>query len=60
MLFKLSVFIYTVFIRLSAVFTCKQGCGVWSPVIRLRFLEISIIRLRFQLRLRADSDLQLY
>jgi len=35
---------------------CGQGCGVGSPVIRLR--AISIIRL--QLRLRADSDLQLY
>ena len=36
----------------------NQGCGVGSPVIRLRLLEISIIRL--QLRLRTDSDLQLY
>ena len=33
-----------------------QGCGVGSPVIRLRLLAISIIRLR----LRTDSDLQLY
>jgi len=42
----------------------KQGCGVGSPVIRLRLLAISIIRLRLQLRLRlrlrTDSDLQLY
>jgi len=32
--------------------TTKQGCGVGSPVIRLRLrlLEISIIRLRLQLR----------
>ena len=36
--------------------TQNQGCGVGSPVIQLR--AISIIRL--QLRLRADSDLQLY
>ena len=41
---------------------CYQGCGVGSPVIRLRLLAISIIRLRLQLRLRlrTDSDLQLY
>ena len=40
----------------------EQGCGVRSPVIRLRLLAISIIRLRLQprLRLRTDSDLQLY
>jgi len=42
----------------------NQGCGVGSPVIRLRLLAISIIRLRLQLRLRlrlrTDSDLQLY
>ena len=39
-------------------FSRLQGCGVGSPVIRLRLLVISIIRL--QLRLRPDSDLQLY
>jgi len=39
---------------------CKQGCGVGSPVIRLRLLAISIIRLQLRLRLRTDSDLQLY
>jgi len=38
----------------------NQGCGVGSPVIRLRLLASSIIRLRLQLRLRPDSDLQLY
>jgi len=40
----------------------NQGCGVGSPVIRLRLREISIIRLRLQLRLRlrTDSDLQQY
>jgi len=32
----------------------KQGCGVGSPVIRLRLLAISIIRLRLR------TDLQLY
>jgi len=37
-----------------------QGCGIRSPVIRLRLLAISIIRLRLQLRLRPDYDLQLY
>jgi len=30
----------------------NQGCGVGSPIIRLRLLAISIIRLRLQLRLR--------
>ena len=39
-------------------FSIYQGCGVGSPVIRLR--AISIIRLQLPLRLRADSDLQLY
>jgi len=34
----------------------NHGCGVGSPVIRLRLLAISIIRFR----LRTDSDLQLY
>jgi len=46
--------------------SCRQGCGVGSPVIRLRFLlrllAISIIPLRLQLRLRLRTgcDLQLY
>ena len=34
----------------------NQGCGVGSPVIRLRLRAIAII----WLRLRTDSDLQLY
>jgi len=37
-----------------------QGCGVGSPVIRLRLLAISIIRLQLRLRLWTDSNLQLY
>jgi len=37
-----------------------QGCGVGSPVIRLRLRAISIIRLWLQLPLQTDSDLQLY
>jgi len=44
----------------SAVLNTDQGCGVGSPVIRLRLQSISIIRLQLRLRLRADSDLQLY
>ena len=40
--------------RINVCQTVNQGCGVGSPVIRL--LAISII----QLRLRTDSDLQLY
>ena len=48
----------------AAKHRADQGCGVGSPVIRLRLREISIIRLRLQLRLRlrlrTDSDLQQY
>jgi len=40
----------------TRVALCRTG--LWIPVIRLRLLAISIIRL--QLRLRTDSDLQLY
>jgi len=41
---------------LKQTIAAAQGCGVGSPVIRLRLrlLAISIVRLR------TDSDLQLY
>jgi len=46
----------------SRISNLNQGCGAGSPVIRLRLLAISIIRLRTDsdLRLRTDSNLQLY